>query len=319
MRKVSIYALSLILVGAPSIAQQLEASRATADESSLLGPDDTLTIVALNCEEISKQWRIGTSGDINLPMIGRIRARGKTVEQLEQEVTARLSLFIVEPQVNIFVSDFRSRPVTITGAVVAPGIVQLRGVSTLFNVLALAGGPREKATRVRLSRSLENGQIPYRTAREDLDHKFSVVDLPAKELADGRSLGANIVVKPNDVISVLEQQEPQLVHIVGDVVKPGAVELVNESTVSLMKLLAVAGGLTRTASPQKTVIRHIGAEGVQSETASVNVKKIIEGKAKDLELGSGDIVFVPSSEIKLALQTAPQTALATGFFILARF
>jgi protein involved in polysaccharide export with SLBB domain len=287
-------------------------------DESLVGPEDTLTIVALNCEEISKPWRVGVSGEINLPMAGTVRAAGKTVEQIEQEIAFKLRPFILEPQVTVYVSELRSRPITVTGAVVNPGILQLQGSRTLFSAIMLAGGFKTGAATITLTRSVDRGRIEFAGASE-VDDKFSVLELPVKDVADGHSAAANLVVQPQDVISVAEDKEQRLVHIMGDVAKPGAVELVNQSTISLMKLLAVAGGLTRTSSPQNALIRHIGPEGIQSEMSKVNLKTIIEGKAKDLELTAGDIVVVPSSDLKFYLETAPQAGLAAGFMLLGKF
>jgi polysaccharide export outer membrane protein len=289
-----------------------------SSDESVVGPEDTLTIVALNCEEISKPWRVGVSGEINLPIVGTLHAAGKTVEQIQQELAVKLKPFIIEPQVTVYISELRSRPITVTGAVVNPGILQLQGPGTIFSAVMLAGGFKSGAATVTLTRSLDRGRIDFDGVSE-VDDKFSVLELPAKDIADGHSVGANIPVQPQDVISVLEDKQQRLVHIMGDVEKPGAVELVNQSTISLVKLLAVAGGLTRTSSPQNTVIRHIGPEGIQSEMSKVNLKTIIEGKAKDLELTAGDIVVVPSSDFKYYLQTAPQAAITSGFFILGKF
>jgi polysaccharide export outer membrane protein len=109
------------------------------------------------------------------------------------------------------------------------------------------------------------------------------------------------------------------VHIAGEVVKPGAVELVSQNTVSLMKVVAVAGGLTRTASARKTLIMHINSEGVQTSRAFINLGKIMSGKAKDLELSPGDIVVVPSNTVMSYLQAASLSTLSTGIYILGRF
>ena len=68
-------------------------------------------------EEISKAWRIGASGDLNLPLVGRVKAAGLTAEELETEISARLKEYVRNPQVTVFVSDFKSHPVTVSGAV----------------------------------------------------------------------------------------------------------------------------------------------------------------------------------------------------------
>ena len=49
----------------------------------VLGPDDSINVLALNCEEISKEWRIGATGDVTFPMIGRIHLAGLTVDQVD--------------------------------------------------------------------------------------------------------------------------------------------------------------------------------------------------------------------------------------------
>src|SRR5436305_1588962 len=79
-----------------------------------IGPDDTVTISALNVEEISKAWRVGVSGELNLPMVGRVKAAGLTVDQLEAEISSRLKQYVKDPQVTIYVSDFKSHPVTVS-------------------------------------------------------------------------------------------------------------------------------------------------------------------------------------------------------------
>src|SRR5689334_19282740 len=89
----------------------------------ILGPNDEIVILALDAEEIAnKPTRITTSGDINLPLVGRIHAAGMNLEQLEAEVTQRLSKYIKEPHVAINVTQFKSQPVSIFGAVGSPGV-----------------------------------------------------------------------------------------------------------------------------------------------------------------------------------------------------
>src|SRR5438270_587462 len=106
----------------------------------VIGPDDTVTIMALNVEEISKPWHIGPSGELNLPMVGRVKAAGMTAQQLEGEISGRLKQYVRDPQVTVFVSEFKSHPVTVSGAVEKPGVLQVYRPTPLFAVLALAGG-----------------------------------------------------------------------------------------------------------------------------------------------------------------------------------
>ena len=60
----------------------------------LIGANDTVTIIALNLDEISKAWRVSSSGDLTLYLVGRIHAAGMTVEELEEEITTRLKSYV---------------------------------------------------------------------------------------------------------------------------------------------------------------------------------------------------------------------------------
>jgi len=286
----------------------------------IVGPDDTVSIVALDADEISKSWRVASSGELNLPMLGKIQAAGLTVDQLEQEVAKRMKRYYRDPQVTVFVSEFRSQPVSVVGAVDKPGTYQLQGAKTLFQALLLSGGPKPDAgSIVTLKRSSERGTIPYPGAKTEEDGEYQVLELDLKEVMQGQSEAASVPVQPYDVISVSDIKLPRLVHIAGEVNKPGAVELLSQDTVSLMQVLAVAGGLTRTASPGKTMIMHLNAQGVQTSLAFVDLKKVMKGQAKDLDLSAGDIIIVPSNSVMSYLQGASTAAITTGIYILGRF
>jgi len=284
----------------------------------VIGPDDTVTIVALNVEEISKPWRVGASGELNLPMVGRVTAAGKTVDQLESEIAARLKTYVKEPQVTIYVSDFKSHPVTVTGAVEKPGTIQLERPAPLFAVLAQSGGIKDPGPTITISRAVENGDIPYKSARRSQDGKFSIVELPVQDVLRGHGDSANIEVRPFDTITVSQEKKPKLVYLAGEFNKPGAIELATQDTVSLTKALAMAGGLTHTASAKHTVIRHFNDKGQETAFAYVDLRKVLNGEAKDLTLSEGDVVLVGNSSLSTYLQTMSSTAISSSVYILGR-
>jgi polysaccharide export outer membrane protein len=289
-----------------------------ADTRGVLGPDDSVTIMALNVDEISKQWRIGPSGELNLPMVGRVKAAGMTADQLEAEITNRLKQFVHDPQVTVFVSDFKSHPVTVSGAVEKPGVMQLEKPTPLFAVLAQAGGIKDAGPTVTLTRRVENGAIPQPGARDSKDGKFSMLELPTEAVLRGNGEAANVEVRPFDTITVSQEKRTHMVFLSGEVNKPGGIELATQDTVSLSKALAMAGGITHTAKPGRTVIRHINSKGQETAFAFVDLRKIMSGKAKDLTLTDGDVVIVPSSSIQTYLQTMSTTAITSSVMILGR-
>src|SRR5438105_3544270 len=109
----------------------------------VLGPDDEITVQAADIEEISgKPVRIDLRGNINLPMIGRVEAAGLTADQLEGRIKDRFKKYLQHPDITISVTEFRSQPISVLGAVNNPGVHQLQGSKNLFGVLSLAGGLR---------------------------------------------------------------------------------------------------------------------------------------------------------------------------------
>ncbi len=286
---------------------------------NVIGPDDTVTITALNVDEISKPWRVGADGDLTLPMLGRIPASGMSVEQLQSEIATRLKKYVKDPQVTIFVSDFRSHPVTVAGAVEKPGVIQVEGPASLFSTLVQAGGPKDAGPTVTLTRQMANGPITDARAVESRDGKYSTLELPLEDVIRGHGDAASVSVQPFDVVTVSSERKPKMVFIAGEVNKPGAIELASQDTVSISKVLAMAGGFTHIASPGKTMIRHINSRGQETAFAFVNLKKIMSGKAKDLLLSDGDVVIVPSSQISTYLQTMSTTAITSSVYVLGRF
>lgn len=304
-----------------------QASRDAASRSgTILGPDDSITIVALDCEEISKLWRISTTGDVNFPMIGRVHLAGMSVEQAEQSIMAKLQRYLKNPQLTVYPTEVRSRPVTVAGAVERPGKYQIATNTTLFDAIILAGGPKNAGSIITVKRIISQGKIAGPDVRMDRDGSSTMVEFNLKDVADGPDgpgPKADFGLLPFDVITVVPAAAPRYVHIVGEVNRPGSVELVTQDSVSLMKVMAVAGGLTRVAAPGSTMILHINPEGVQTSNAIVDVKKIMDGKSKDLDLIGGDIILVPSSKAKLISQMFASSALTSGvssvMYTLARF
>lgn len=291
-------------------AQDTEVTAARAPSGYVLGPNDQIEIRATDAPEISdKPVLIGTNGNITLPMIGRVRAGGLTVEQLEAELTSRFKEFIQDPQISVRVTEIRSQPVSVIGAVTKPGIVQLSGQQSLYEVLSMAGGPSETAGSIlTVTRPRQSGEIPLLGAKLDPSGQFSSVELNVQEILEGKNAAANIEIKPNDIISVSEGST-NMVYVVGDVQRGGAFPMGGQRNVSVLRALALAGGLGRTAKPEKARIVHEVPGEPQLREVAVNLQQILSGKANDVELGSNDILVVPTSSRKAFTTTfIPMTA-----------
>jgi polysaccharide export outer membrane protein len=259
-----------------------------------LRADDQVTIHALDAEEISeKPVRIATNGTIELPYIGRVHAAGLTVEQLEEELNTRLKVYIKDPQVSVTVGEMHSQPVSILGSVMTPGVHQLQGKRTLIEMLSVAGGTRPDAGyRVKITRSLEWGPVPLPGAVTDASGQFSVAELNLRDIIEARDPTQNILIMPNDVISV---PRAEMVFVIGDVNRQGSIVLGDEKTVSLLQSLSIAGGLAKTAKATEAKIMRVQPGSADRFEIAVNLKAMLAGKVGDLRLQANDILFVPNS------------------------
>jgi protein involved in polysaccharide export with SLBB domain len=107
-----------------------------------VGPGDVLEISVPAIQELSgRHERVAADGTISLPMVGVVHAGGLSEEQLRQELVRRLDKYMYNPQVDVFVREYRSREVAVVGAVRAPGAVTLTSSSeTILDVLTERGG-----------------------------------------------------------------------------------------------------------------------------------------------------------------------------------
>jgi polysaccharide export outer membrane protein len=121
-------------------ASALKASDAPTDY--VIGPLDKLNVQVFEVKDLSlDQLQVDASGQVILPLIGVVKAEGKTTSQLSQEIAARLGAkYLQSPQVTVTVVDSASLKVTVEGEVKAPGVFQMRGRTTLLQAIALGGG-----------------------------------------------------------------------------------------------------------------------------------------------------------------------------------
>ena len=279
--------------------------------SYILGPNDQITIRALQAEEISdKTYRLASDGDLTLPMIGRFKAAGLTAGQLESELASKLEKYIRHPKVGVTVTEFHSQPVSVIGAVTTPGIVQLQGKKTLVEVLSMAGGLRNDAgQRVTITRRQESGMLPLSGARPDATGQFSIAEVRLKDLLEARKPEQNIAIQSNDIISV---PRAETIYVLGAVNKAGGFVLNDRDNLSVLQALSLAGGLERTAAPQKAKILRINPGTAKREEVPLDLKPIFSGKATDVALQPDDILFIPDSAQKRAALRAVEALTAIG-------
>jgi polysaccharide biosynthesis/export protein len=316
---------TLFFYASPEWALQVPISKTPGDAvrpptggrlpSYVLGPNDEIVIVSVVAEDIAnKPTRITTSGDLNLPMVGRIHAAGMTLDQLETEVSQRLKTYYRDPDLSINITQFKSQPVSVIGYVASPGVIQLEGRKTLIEVLSQVGGLRQDAgSRIKITRQSEWGPIPLPSAKTQGD--LSVAEVSVRGIETATSPEENIQILPNDIITV---PRADIVYVLGEVKMPGGFALDERGrTISLIEVLARAGGATPTASLKNAKIVRAVPNANRVEIA-VNLRDVTKGKAKDMVLQPDDILYVPNSYAKGAfrrtLDTVVNTATAVAIY-----
>ena len=290
------YMLCLWMISAAAMAQVPAPSPdAAARPDYVLGAGDqvSLTVGNLTEEFAEKTFRIDVGGDINLPLAGRIHAAGLTLAQFEGQIERTLVNFVKEPQVVVTVTEYNSQTVSVLGAVNIAGTKSVVGSKTLYEVLSLAGGLRPDAgSIIRVTRSTSQGPIPLPTAKTDATGQFSVASVDVKAILNATDPAQNIEVKAGDVISV---SKADVIYAVGSVTRPGGFPLNQDTSLSALQVLSLAGGLTTTAALERAQILRTVPGSSEPAQIAVNLKHVMSGKAPDVPLRPNDILFVPNS------------------------
>jgi polysaccharide export outer membrane protein len=274
--------------------------RAAPDEALpySLGPGDKVFIHVADAEEFhtfgQRPTVIDPDGDINLPLTGRIRAGGRTIKELETELTARLKRYLQEPKVTVSIAEFQSRPVSVFGAVDRPGVIQLQGPKTLWEAISLAGGLKsEVGDTIRITRRLDQGEIPLPNARVDETGQFMYADVDVRSVMEMTSPEQNILIMPHDVVSV---SKANIMYVVGDVHRAGG--FISKGKLSVLQALSLAGGMQPDAKGKDARILRLQEGSDMRLQIAVNLKQILKGESEDIAMRPDDILFVPHSTWK---------------------
>ena len=318
----SYFLLSLLVSGLTSLAQsadQTGESQSTQQpvgvnrSTYVLGSDDQIVIHALHAKEISDQpYRIESDGFVNLPLVGRIQAAGKSLSALEAELRTRLETYYIHPEVTVTVTDLRSQPVSVLGAVANPGVQQLQGHKTLLQVISAAGGIKQDAGQVvKITRRKEWGRIPLATAHDDASGEFSIAEVNLRNLLESRDPTQNIDIRPDDVISI---PQGAIVYVIGEVKKPGGFVIGARANITVLEALSMAEGLgARAAAGHAKILRPPdGDDGGARTDVPIDLTRILAGKAPDVVLKPADILLIPNSAAKSAAIRTIEAAIQVG-------
>lgn len=159
-------------------------------EEYRLGPEDVIGIEVFNLPQYSiPQLIIPPNGKINYKLIGSIVVRGRTVEDIQKEISEKLNEYIIDPKVTVQLLQSHSMKYVIDGDVGKPGIFEMTRRMTVREAVVFSGGilPTGDKAKVQIARSLPNGQTELKT-------------INFKELEKGK--GVDEFLAPGDMIFV---------------------------------------------------------------------------------------------------------------------
>jgi len=304
----------------------------------VIGPEDVLDINVFEAPEMNRNLRVSASGEISLPLLGAVAAAGFTPRELETALEELLhQKYMKDPHVSVFVRDMQSHPVSVMGAVRKPGIFQIRGNKTLLEILSLAegladdagedviilrragqknepevfsaqaSGLAESAPRMRLQEFGEPGATDTGPDKVGAISR-EVVQVNLKDLLDSTDPRHNPAVYPGDIVKV---SRAGIVYVVGAVQRPGGFTMKANEKMSVLQVIALSEGLTRTAAKGSArIIRTNEQNGARTETP-IDLGKILSGKSPDPMLGARDIVFIPDSATKVTFSRGVEAAAQT--------
>jgi polysaccharide biosynthesis/export protein len=283
-------------LGAQATANDSPSVTVPYQSAMTIGPGDLLDLTVYDVPELVLKVRVDAGGAVSLPLVGDLKLGGITIRDAQLLIAHKLveRRLVQKPQVSLFVEEFATQGITVYGEVGAPGIYPLMGPHRLYDAISAAGGLTQKSGRTVTILHADRRDPPERV-----------------ELTGAASLEqADVTIYPGDTVIV---SKAGLVYVLGEVNKPGAFLMENNTSMSLLKAIALAQGTTKLASLKHALILKRSPDGTL--VTKVSLDKLYHGQAVDLQLHAEDILFVPLSNLKnygtMGLQAAIQAALYT--------
>lgn len=245
-----------------------------------IGSRDLLKVQVYEDEKLSGERRVAEDGTISMPLLGDVQVAGKTPAEIASQLKRLLEeKYMQRASVDVQILEFQSRPISVLGAVQRPGNLAFSGRWTLLEALTAAGGLAET-----------HGRYLYVLRRADNGLSDQVAIDLNQLLAQGDPR-ANIPIFANDLINVPPAVD-LTVYCIGEVVRPGVLTFKSSERVTLLAAIAHAGGLTDRAG--RILIKRADPTDGPGEL-TVDYKRILAGKAPDVELKAGDVIVVKES------------------------
>jgi polysaccharide export outer membrane protein len=289
---------SIILVF--SVCNSIYAQTVSQDDQTFvsknyrIGVGDILKVLVPKQEILSlDNVRVSNDGTIRLPLVNEeIPAACLTEAELSEAVNKRYEEYLLDPQVYIVVQEFHSNPVSVLGAVIAPGRFDVQRPIKLLELLTYVKGPTQLAgDNIQIFRSPENNLCERNVSADaETENKQELIILPLAETLKG-SESANPYVQSGDIITITEAKKPGEAYIIGNVKSAKIITLDEPKTLS--QAIAMAGGVTGGAQIDKIRISRQDPKTLSKTEIIANLKEINKDNQTDILLQPNDIIEVP--------------------------
>ncbi|ACN15650.1 GumA [Desulforapulum autotrophicum HRM2] len=235
-----------------------------------VGNGDVLAINVYENEDLSTTVRVTADNTIRVPLIGEVSVKGLSVSQVSKKLEDLFADgYLINPQVDVFIKEYRSKKATILGQIRNPGLFELQGEITLLEFISTAGGIL-----------IDAGNTATIKRKKPKDNQEDSIIIDLERLIKEGDTSLNLPIRDGDSVYIAKAD---IFYVSGEVKKPDSYKL--DSDMSVIKAITKAGGFSKIASKGKVrIIRLIN-----------NKKQVLENVNMDEPVMPDDVIVVPES------------------------
>jgi polysaccharide export outer membrane protein len=286
-------------------------------EETLIYPNDLLFIQVFDVDQMTREYRVGATGTVLLPLLTEpVQVVGLTPQQAAEVISQKCieAGVLSRPQITVTIRESRVHAVAIAGAVKSPQMYPVFGPITLLDLLLQAGGVADDAGA---TVTITRGEVARRVLASESGGAVEggksppdppTVSIDLRRLHETGDPSLNVEVYPGDRVTVARAG---VVYVMGAVNRAGGY-LLSEArqNMTVLKAVALAGDLKSIAKAKKAMIlRPNSSAPAGRDEIPVDIHAMLRGHAPDKVLQSNDILFVPDSTALKALHRSADIAM----------
>ncbi len=291
-----------LMLAAAAFAQQTGGSTVNAAPPLKIGPGDLIQVTIFEDPDLSGNYRVDQNGDATLLLVGHVHVAGLTADDaaslIDKTYVENQILSEAGARANVFIAEYATQGITVSGEVKVPGVYPALGVRKLHDLIVAAGGTSQTAASDVII-----------TRKDDPAHPITV-DYNPEAL---KPVIPDVQIFPGDSIVV---PRAGIVYVVGNVTRSGGFVLDGRDQLTVEEALALAGGSSHAPDLKHVQLVRTLDDG-RKEMITLPVDRILKGRAPDVAMKDGDILYVPTSNLKLASFQAinDMVSLGTSFIL----